>query len=189
MAEDCIDYNCAELSDHELLAGLCGGGRVGGGHHLILGLCGSTLTDPSDGTEINELIAANDAYVVANLKVSLNAPSPVLVDSTTACGTQDIANYDRSAGVEDYNVTYNNCNFYTGVFGGRRFAWALIFECETEGLAATVTFIDSVIKINGGRQYDNNNTTFQKYVYTLAWRTRAEPCQFAAPTGVTGIDA
>lgn len=189
MAEECIDYYCADLAEHELLSGLCGGGRLGGGHHLILGLCGTTLADPSDETEINALIASQEAFVAANLKIALNAPSPVLVDATTACGTQDVATYDRSATIEDYNVTKANCDFYTGVLGGRRFAWALIFECDTDGLTSYVTYINNVLKANGGRQYDNNNTTFQKYVWTLNWRGRGEPCLFDTPVGVTGIDA
>lgn len=189
MAEECIDYNCTEIGEHELLGQLCGGGRLSGAAHIIAGLCGTSLSSPSNATEINALLDAGTAKLIMNLKVALGVPSPILVDSTTACGTQDVATYDRTFTVEDFNVTQANCDFYSGMFGGRRFAWALLFECTTEGLTDQVTFINTTWKAFGGRNFENTNATFQKYSWTGSWRSKAEPCQFDAPTGITGLDA
>ncbi len=67
----CLNYNCEALGDHEVATLTCKGPRPAGISEVVLILCGNDLTDPSDGTEVNALIAAGDAKLVQQIRMGI----------------------------------------------------------------------------------------------------------------------
>lgn len=174
---DCIDFNCpAFVSQTE---NDCGDILVGGADAAILIKCGVSVVDPSDDVEINGLITAGDAVVIKNLKVGIEAASPITIDPVVACGPAKTINYDRTGTWYDANVNAANSVMYSGIFNSRSFGGLILRECEGQ-----VTYVDAEITFTGSRILPNNNNEAQRYEGAFAWKSPIEPTIHAEPAGI-----
>lgn len=181
---NCINYDCNdELGLHtpndcgeELLAGVSG---------IVLLECNTQLTDPSNATQINAEIAAGRATLINGVKIGLNAPSPVEVDSVQVGATQKLVTYNREGTIVDSNVSIANSTFYNKVFGGRTFGGAILYLKGTEeGTTTFVTYIDAPINFTGGLPIKNNNDENMMFTGTFKWRKKDMPQLATAPVGI-----
>jgi hypothetical protein len=175
---DCINYNCTALGTHDLVT--CDEFAPGGVKDIILIECGITVTDPSDGTEINNLLTAGDAKLVENVKWDKPLSAPIQVDSPVACRTPQLVNYDHTANLTDGNVTENNVDFYNEVNSGRSFGGLIVHECGLD----RVTYYDEEIQATGGRVIPAEDNEFQVNQSVFTWRSKTEGSIHATPTGV-----
>lgn len=174
---NCLNYNCDDLPDYDQTLDNCGAkGRLGGASVLYLIECDATINDPGSQTDLDTAVTNGDAYLIDNVKIGFGQPSPIEVDSTTSCGTKQVANYNREFSLEDYKVTAGNTEFWSTakkrVYGG-----AVLVECTTDGLDAVVTFINAQITIESYRDFPNTNEQLQKYVVTGKWKSYDDPLQ------------
>jgi len=182
---NCINYDCNEdLGDH--LLNECGRELLGGGSGIILFECDTQLTDPTSATEINAEIAAGRATLFNNLKIGLPDPSPVKIDSLTACATQKVINYDRTLTMVDGNVNENNVDQYNIVHTGRSFGKALVYICGTTDSedGAKCLFIDAAMTATGGLNMPDSNNEVMRFNSTFDWRKITGPTLVAAPVGI-----
>ena len=177
----CIDYNCSDLEDH--LMNDCAEELLGGQDQVVLLDCDHTITDPSNGTQINANIASGTAILVKNVKVGLDAPSPIELDSNIANRPSKLVNYDRTGTYMDGNVNNHNVNvFYPSWLAGRSLGGMIIYENGNDTKA--VTWIDEPIYATGGRILPADNNEFQRFEVGFKWKNKTDPKRYAAPTGV-----
>lgn len=167
----CISYNCTDpIGEHTMND--CGTERQGGASAALLFACGSLPTDPTNGIEINALIAAGNAWKIENVNVSYEAASPVTIDSNVPCQPPVLINYDRTGTLVDTNVNENNVEFYNNVFSGKRkFGGMLIIECGNED-DPKAKYIDKTISWTGSDIMPNNNSEWQRFEAAFSWKTR-----------------
>jgi hypothetical protein len=182
---NCPNYNCNDPLG-AWTANNCGEELLGGGGGVILLECNHQLTDPSNTGLINIEIAAGRAKLITGVKIGINAPSPVKVDSNAACQNQKLVTYDRTGSYVDGNVSADNVEFYKPIFAGRTFGGLIIWECGTEDSDAgpQVTWIDAVVNFEGGRILPPNNNELQRFEGAFNWRSRHDADIYAAPAGV-----
>ncbi len=165
----CLDYNCDDaIGTHT--PNDCGVERVGGANAILLIECGSTVSDPTSGTEINALLDAGNAILIEG-------------DSAVPCQPSRVVNYDRTLVILDQNVNAANVTLYDKIYGGRRFSGAIIWECGNEE-DQKVKFINSVITFTGSDRLPNSNSEFQDFEGTGKWKAKTMPAIFNAPTSV-----
>lgn len=182
---NCINYDCADnLGIHlpndcgeELLAGISG---------VVLLECNHHITDPSNATQINAEIAAGRATLIDNIKIGLDDPSPVEVDSNIVGGTQKLVTYNRSGTHIDANVSAHNILLYNTLLGGKTMGGAILYLKGTEDSDAgtKVLWIDNAITFTGGLPIKNNNDENMKFNNKFTWRNREMPLMYNAPTGI-----
>lgn len=178
----CINYNCDPLGIHTLNED-CGDELLGGLSDAVLFDCNHTVTDFTNGTQINSNIAAGRAWLVRNIKVGLNAGSPVNIDSLKACGTQTLVTYERSGSWIDGNVNAENIDdFYNPLFRGRSIGAMLLKECGNS--SAKATLITAEITFVGDRIVPDNNNELQRFEATFNWKDKNMPTQINEPAGV-----
>lgn len=175
----CTSYCDDDLLPHGLVN--CDVYSLGGSPAMIVGACGTTLVDPSDADEINALIEAGTATLINNVRVSLPAGAPVLLDSPVGCGSQIRVNEDRTLTLFDANVTDENVLFFDDL-NNRKLAWALIYLCDSN----KVVYINPTAGITSSIQFviPEQNNEFQRFEGTLSWRDKSIPKQYDAPTGI-----
>lgn len=177
---NCIDYNCTDLEDH--VKNDCEEEFQGGSDQLVILDCDHQVTDPSNGTEILVEIAAGRAKLIQNVKLGLDLPTPVTVDSNISGRTPKVVNYDRTGTLMDGNVNQFNNEFYDALNNGRAIGGIIILE---SGAGSTkVTWINKAVQFQGGRVFPNVDTEFQRYEETFSWRSLTEPVIADAPAGV-----
>jgi hypothetical protein len=182
---NCLNYDCNDpLGTH--LPNDCGEELLGGGSGMLLLECNHQLTDPTSAAQVTAEIAAGRAHLLLNLKVGLDAPSPVEIDSNVAGGTTKLVTYDRTGTLIDGNVSANNVSFYNGVFGGRVFGGALVYIVGTQEATGgeKTFFIDAPVNFTGGVTMPNNNNEFITFNGTFKWRLRDMPSLETAPAGI-----
>jgi hypothetical protein len=178
---NCVGYNCSDFE--EFLLNDCSEELLGGQDQAVLIKCGTIISDPSDGTEILAQIALGNAVLIQNVKVGIDAPSPIEVDSNIALRSSKVVNYDRTATWMDGNVNNNNVNtFYPSILNGAAIGGAIIYENGNDTKA--VTFINEPIQMVGGRILPADNNEFQRFEATLKWKSLTDPTRHAAPSGV-----
>ncbi len=179
---NCVNYNCEDqLGDH--LLNDCGEELQGGIESVIFLECDNQLTDPSDAVEVQAELDAGRATLVKNVKLSLDAPTPVKIASNVACAPDKIVRYDRTGSYVDGNVNDNNVDFYNEVFSGRSFGGLILHECETD----KVTWIDEEIIVEGGRIIPDNNGEFQTFTGVFNFQTKPDQVDgniFNEPAGI-----
>jgi len=185
MAADCIDYSCNEVLGSQLL-NICGEELLGGSSAFIFLECNHQLTDPSSATQIATEIAAGRATLVKNVKVGINKPSPIEVDSNVACGTSVLVNYDRTGSLVDGNVNNSNVTFYNKVFNGRSFGGLILYLCGTldSKQGELVEWIDAAVTFTGGKVLPTGNNEFQRFEGDFKWRKRTGQSLHNAPAGI-----
>ena len=178
---NCIDYNCNDLEIH--LMNDCAEELLGGQDQVILLDCDHTVTDPSDGASILANISAGTAFLVQNVKVGLDAPSPIEQDSNIANRPSKLVNYDRTLSYVDGNINNHNVNtFYPSWLTGRALGGMIVYENGNDTKA--VTWIDAPIYATGGRILPPDNNEFQRVEVVGKWKSKTDPKRYNAPTGV-----
>lgn len=148
-------------------------------------LCNHQLLDPSDPLQVQAEIDAGRARLVKNVKISMAAPSPIKVPSQIGGRLDKLVNYDRTATLIDGNISPENVEFYAPLLTGLPLGGMLIYEKGTEQSDVQyVTFIDSVVNLEGGRVLPETDTEFQRFEIKILWRRKEEPRQFIAPAGI-----
>lgn len=171
---------CDNIPDEDL--GSCTA-DLGGVDQILLVECGVPLiVDPSDEAEINALILAGTAKIYHNLKVGVDAPSPIEVDALVSCQTPSVLNYDRTGTMISGNmlpaniVSLNTLNNASGNEWGQ----ALLYECEN----GNVQHIAATVKVKGGIITPPDNNEYKRWEGTLSWRAKGDPLVYTAPTGI-----
>lgn len=178
MSENCPSYNCQSITTH--LLNDCENEFQGGSDQIVLLLCGHTVTDPSNGTQINSNISNGKAVLIRNVKFGLDAPSPIEIESNISCRGPKVVTYDRTAPMIDSNVNSNNVTMYNQLLNGYTIAGIIFFECS----ANRVTWIDDLIRATGGRIMPNEDNEFQRFETVFKWRSKNEGQIYPAPAGV-----
>jgi len=175
---DCPNYNCAGWEDY--VQGTCGETYLGGGASVVLIKCGTTIADPSDGTEINNAVTAGNAVVIDDVLITFAAPSAITNDSFVANQPEIVADYDREVSLVDRNVTAQNVEFYNSINSstGAQIGGMIIYEKEAD----RVTYVDAAMTGTGGRVFANGE--IQRFEYTFAYRAEGDAPIYDAPTGV-----
>ena len=177
---NCIDYNCSDPLGLHLLND-CGDELQGGVKHAIILECDTTLTDPSNGTEVLAEIAAGRATLVKNVKIGMPAASPIKISSNVACSTDKLVTYDRTLTWVDGNVNDNNITeFYNNLLAGQSKGGLIIYECGAD----QVTWIDDEVRFTGSRIIPDSDNEFQRFEATVEWRNKLDSMIYTTPTGV-----
>lgn len=185
MSQGCINYNCTDELGAQRLSD-CGRERQGGAWAMLLVECGSVLSNPASGTEINALISAGNAVLVRNVNVSYDYASPIQVDSNIPCAPQRTVNYDRTGVIVDRNVNDLNRAFWDQVFKNRVFSSAVIFECGNDD-EQKVKFIRAQITFTGSDRLPNTDNEFQDIRGEFKWKSLQMPSIYNYPVGVNGL--
>lgn len=178
----CINYNCGDFPEQILNA--CGDGLLGGIDQVVLLDCDTQLTDPSNGTQVQDEITAGRAVLYKNIKVGFEAPSPVEVDSSVAGQRPKAIANDYSATWEDANVNtsssaaYNSLDASSGIAIGGLICH-LVDEDEVIYIAPP-----KGIYMKGGLMTPNDNNAEVKYMFTLDWRQQGSPSLYSEPSGI-----
>ena len=182
---NCINYNCTDTlgvhnlnaCEEELLAGISG---------VVLLECNHQLTDPSSASQITAEISAGRAKLFDGIKVGIDDPAPVNVESNIVGGTEKLVTYNRSGTGIDANVNLNNINTYNQLFGGKVIGGMILYLKGTEEANAgrKVFWIDEAISFNGGLPVKNNNDENMKFNFKFSWRSKNMPLMYTAPTGI-----
>lgn len=177
---NCINYNCDPLEEYEVSLSQCGAKtRKAGASTFVFLECDHTMTSPTT-QQLQAQYDAGKATVITGVKLGFNDPSAVTVPPTTSCGVEETIEYTRSANVEDYKVTIQNTLFWNSA-KKRSFGGVLIFQCETEGLDAQVTWIDAEVSVAVFKKSGNTTSEVQFYAGTLSWKGLDDPLDYAAP--------
>jgi phosphomannomutase len=179
----CPPYGCVDDWSEVGSLDLCPEAVNGGMSAAILFKCDVTREDITvdedpdtiDADKIAALIADDRAKKVTgpNLRITLNAPSPVTAESFDPCGSEQTINYDRTLTWEDANVNADRQKFYNSINTSKGFiiGGALILECDAERF----TYINDEIKFAGGRQSPATNAERQFFSYEVSWRNKVDP--------------
>jgi len=89
---NCNSYNCDSLGTYDQTLESCTLFRKAGVSHIVLIGCDQVLADPEDETELEALIAAEDAWSMPNIKVGWDAPTQETADPVTSCGVPVVVN-------------------------------------------------------------------------------------------------
>jgi hypothetical protein len=184
---NCVEYcNTSPIGTPDVIG--CGNDPVGGMSAIIWLACNHTITDPSNSTQINSNISAGKAWLFQRVSVELTEPSPVTQESLVPCETEQLVTYDRELTYVNPNVNATNIAVHDKLFDGRSLGGALIYECGSDDdTAYYVTWIDSTIRMTGGRVVPMKNTEFQKFSGKGKWRSKKNPMRYSAPTSVPGF--
>ena len=175
----CVSYCDVSLLEHDLVQ--CNEYKLGGVSAVIIGACGTELSNPSDAAQIESLLDSGLARLIQDIRFSLPAGSPITVDSPIGCGTSIRINEDRTATLYDANVTDNNSGFYNDI-NQRKISWILAYLCDSDkviyitanaGITTSVAFI-----------IPEQNNELQRYEATFSWRNKSIPYQYDAPAGI-----
>ena len=178
--QNCINYNCTSLPDHEDPS--CGGNLLGGIDSMLLLECDHGITDFSDAVDVQASIDAGKSKLVNSIRVGIDAPSPIEVDSVVSCIPAGTINYDRTGTLIDGTINSVNINFWNEIFDGRRLGGALLHLCDS----GKVFHIDSAITFQGGITVPDDNTDLIKVEATFKWKDKVAPSLIDAPVGIFG---
>lgn len=182
---NCVSYECDDaLGTH--LPNECGEELLAGISGTILLECNHQLTDPSSASQIQAEITAGRATKFDGLKIGLDEPTPVTVDSNIVGGTPKLVTYDRSGTMIDANVNQNNINTYNQLLGGKVMGGAITYLKGTEESTggAKVLWIDAAISFTGGLPIANDNNVNMTFNNKFTWRKKDMPSMYTAPTGI-----
>lgn len=186
---NCVDYCNTDPIGTPVVVG-CGNDPVGGSSAAIFLACNHTIADPSNATQVNNNLAAETAWLFQRCSIEWGEPSPIEQDSLIACETSQLVTYDREFTYVNPNVSQANITIHNRLFSGRTLGGVLILECGADNDDDSdlyVTWIDSAVKMTGGRVFPKNNTEFQRFSGKGKWRSKKDPQRYPAPVGVVGF--
>ena len=170
----CETYNCDDEFGTQTLVD-CNTAYTGGIKNIILLLCGHTVTDASDGVQINANIDSGKAVLIKNIKANLPDPSPRTATPPIACQPDTVTTYDRTLVVVDGNVNQaNNAAYIDPIVSGASFDSVIVDECEADRVTWLRPDGSGSFTGQGGRVIPESNGEFQVYNLTLAWTSRTE---------------
>lgn len=142
---------------------------------LALVQCGTTITDPSDNSEITNLINEGKLTIIRNIKGALDEPSALTIDPVTSCGTTVTINYDRTFTFTDAKVSKEVVEWYNETkklsFGG-----ALLIGCD-----GNTTYVDAEVKLTAATSGENNNGAAKVITAVIGWRSEDDPVPYETP--------
>ena len=148
MAE-CLNYNCEELGEHEVLTLQCKGPRPAGISEVVFILCGNNLTNPSSGAEVLALLASNEARKVQRIRMGLNSSEPTQSPKTTSCGLPETLFVTYSGSLTDYSFNATNMDFWNDFAGGYTVQGAIARMCPKAGFDDESLYMDGEISFTG----------------------------------------
>lgn len=175
-------YNCSNAFAEDYVPGTCGEFFLGGISAILLLRCDVTITDPTSGTEIQNLIDGNDAKLILGVQGQIDAPSGVSVTSFISCVPDIPVTYDRTITFADRNVTAQNVEFYNSInaAAGWTNGGALLYQCDAD----RVLFVDAPLRLSGGMITPPQNNEMQRFEWTLTYRDQTDPLIYDAPAGI-----
>ena len=183
MADCPKPYYCYTLPEYTVGGG-CDEPELYQGGIQAIGIlsCGTTVTDPSDETELQGLITAGSLTIITDIKASLDEPSAITIDPVTACGSPITISADRTVTLNDAKVSKTIMEFYNEATSttGVKFGGLLLWECAV----GRVSYVDAQVAFFGGRNIPNNNGEVQNFVGTFTWRNALDPIPYPAPDGI-----
>lgn len=177
----CSTYNCDPLSTQ--VQNDCGEILNGSGAEVVVFSCGNLPTDPTDGTEVNALITANDAVLFKEVMAELPEGSPLEGASYIAGGQTRISTVERTVAWIDANVNefshaaYDSLDYATGQTVG-----ALLIKLYEEDVCLYIEPNVAGIAFKGS--LTGSDTEALRYVYTANWKNKLNPRVVAEPAGV-----
>jgi len=180
---NCNSYNCDSLGAYNSTFDNCSTFRTGGTSALVLLACGAILADPTDGTEINALIAAEQAWLIENVKVGIQAGTPVTVDPVTSCGTPKVIKNTYTMSVYDAKVDATNNDFWNQLINGYVVGGFIANICSTDRLDDIAIYVDAEVSFSGGLVNPYVNTELIRFELTATWNSVGYDV-ITAPTGV-----
>jgi len=180
---NCQNYDCDDALG-EYNENQCGEELPGGSNAALLLECNHQLTDPSSPTQIAAEIAAGRATLITGAYWEIPAASPVTQDSIQACKPPVLVTYNRTVIHRNGNVNANNAEFYSTIFGGKKFGGLVLYECGTkDSITPQVTWIDAQVTFTGNRILPTSGE-LQRFEGTGAWVQKVEPTIHNVPAGV-----
>ena len=180
---NCSNYGCDPLDAYVLNE--CNEILLGGYDQAILLECNHQIIDPSNATQVNAALANGTATLVSNASFSIEAPSPVTVDTLVACQPPKTVNYTRTGLYKNQNVNPSNVDFHAPIFRGKVFGGLIIRMCsETDAGTGYVYWIDSSVTFTGGLIGPAQNTDLQRFEGTFSWMSKTDPAMYNEPAGV-----
>lgn len=174
----CVNYNCTELGEH--LQNNCSELLLGGVPEVILLLCGHTVTDPSNATQINTNLNSGKAKRITGVKVEILKASPVTIPSDIGGEPDKLVNYNRSGTMIDANVSQSNINFYNDLLGGMPVGGLITYE----SYADQVTWINAILRFTGSRVIPGVVDDRQRWDIDFTWKSKTEGSIYSAPVGI-----
>lgn len=181
---NCLNYNCSDpLDDYE--ENDCQEVILGGQSAMIVLYCNHTVTDPSNAGQITANLNAGTAKKITAMSATLEAPSPIQVDTFIPCQTQRLVNYDRTGLYKNQNVSTSNDEFHNTLFNGQNFGGLILYNCSEDRQGNNwVDWIDAAVNFVGGKISPANDNEPQRYEGTFSWRSINGPVRYAAPAGI-----
>ena len=164
MPYNCLSYNCDDdLGSHVIND--CNTYTKGGYPNCILLECDHSITDPSDATQVQAAIDAQEARLVKNVKIAIPAGSPVKIDSPIPNEPQIVVRYDFAGTMVDTNVSSDNVTFYNNLLDGRTLG-GIIVHNQKEGI---VYHVDAAVKFEGSPVLPDNDGEFERFETTFTF--------------------
>lgn len=177
----CAAYNCESLGTFDSTLEQCTTYRKGGVSSVVLIGCGQTLADPTDETEVQDLIDGGNAWLLENVKVGLDAPSQETQDPVTACGSPIVINNVYTGTLFAAQVNANNTEFINKLIGGYVVGGMIMKVCDTAGLTDIQVYVDAEISFAGGLVVPNTNSEYIRYEVTFTFKSNDLAVQNANP--------
>lgn len=139
--------------------------------------CGTEITDPSDDTELDALVAAGKLIIINGIKGGIDEPSALTIDPTTSCGITKTINYDRTFTWEDYKTSTEVVQWYNDN-KVKQYGGALLFGCD-----GFTTYINKALKMTAALSGENSNAAPKRITAQLAWRDINDPVPYETAPG------
>ena len=178
----CLNYNCEQLGDHEIATLTCKGPRPAGISEVVFILCGNDLTDPSDGTEVNALIASGDAKLVQSVRMGLGSGEATQSPKTTSCGLPQTLYVTYTGNIVDYSFTTENMAFWSTLTSGYTIAGAIARLCPKTGFDDESLYLDGEIAFSGSPVVPDTDEEPARFEITFTYK--GDVSLIATPTGV-----
>ncbi len=168
MSESC--FNCGDLSDHEVAELTCSGARPAGVSDILIGLCGNSILDPSDGTQWTTALGADFAKEIFNVAAGIDSGEPTLSPKITACGTPTTLYVTYSGTITDYNFTAENFTFWTSLINGYKVPSMLMRLCPKTGWDDESMWLDGEISFTGSPVAPNTDEEAARFEITFTFK-------------------
>lgn len=175
---DCVDYDCTELDNH--LQNDCGEIFLGGVPEAIILLCGNTVTDPSNATQINTNIASGKAKLITGVKIGIPKASAINIPSPVGGQPDKIVNYNRTATLIDANDNSTTEDFYNVLLAGKTIAGLITREPDAD----KVRYYNAIMSFTGSRVIPDNDGDYVRWEVDIAWKSKTDAITYSTPTGI-----
>lgn len=176
---DCLTDYCADPLGTHVVSDCPEDQILGGLPAVVLFQCAPI--DPSDGTEVLEMIAAGTAWLWSGLLGGIPEASPVSIDAQESCGDARDVRIDRTMDVSDANISQNNITWFNAA-RKKQFARAIAYNCSSGQSLYIIPA--STIRVRGTVTWANQNNDVAKFVGQIYWNNLDDPNLIETPGGV-----